>query len=173
MCIDFVCISPLLIVPNVWIRPPNMRKEADQAKKLLEVPDGDHLTLLNVYNNYAQSESGSLRLPIPLCSSYSLLTVLPIDGYDRGWTYNNYLNSRALQQADNVRAQLQRTMERFDIDLVSTTDEKALYLNVRKALVCGFFMQVAHKEGEKNGYLTVKDNQVRFHSTPLFHSWSD
>ena len=56
MCIDFVCISPLLTVPNVWIRPPNMRKEADQAKKLLEVPDGDHLTLLNVYNNYAQSE---------------------------------------------------------------------------------------------------------------------
>jgi len=27
-------------------------------------------------------------------------------------------------------------------------------------LVCGFFMQVAHKEGEKGNYLTVKDNQV-------------
>jgi len=27
-------------------------------------------------------------------------------------------------------------------------------------LTCGFFMQVAHKEGERGSYLTVKDNQV-------------
>jgi len=33
-------------------------------------------------------------------------------------------------------------------------------LAVRQALVCGFFMQVAHKEGDKGNYLTVKDNQV-------------
>ena len=51
-------------------------------------------------------------------------------------------------------------MERFEIDLVTTTDSKRLYQNIRQALVCGFFMQVAHKEGEKNAYLTVKDNQV-------------
>ena len=51
-------------------------------------------------------------------------------------------------------------MERFEVDLVSTQDERKLYTNVRKALVCGYFMQVAHKEGEKNAYLTVKDNQV-------------
>ena len=51
-------------------------------------------------------------------------------------------------------------MERFDIDLKSLSDEKKMYTNIRKALVCGFFMQVAHKEGEKGNYLTVKDNQV-------------
>lgn len=74
------------------------------------------------------------------------------------WTH--YLSLRALQEADNVRAQLQRNMERFDIELVSLSDETKLFLNVRKALVCGFFMQVAHKEGEKIKYLTVKDNQA-------------
>lgn len=51
-------------------------------------------------------------------------------------------------------------MEKQDIDLVSTTDQRFFYLNVRRALICGFFMQVAHKEGEKGNYLTVKDNQV-------------
>ena len=56
--------------------------------------------------------------------------------------------------------QLQRTMEKFDIELVSLEDERKLYVNIRQALVCGFFMQVAHKEGEKGNYLTVKDNQV-------------
>ena len=52
-------------------------------------------------------------------------------------------------------------MERFDIDIITTQDERRLYTNVRQELVCGYFMQVAHKEGEKNAYLTVKDNQVR------------
>lgn len=42
-------------MPNVWLRPPNERREADTAKALLSVPDGDHLTLLNVYNLYKQS----------------------------------------------------------------------------------------------------------------------
>lgn len=31
------------------------------AKKMLSVPDGDHLTLLNIYNNYRQSEFLRLR----------------------------------------------------------------------------------------------------------------
>ena len=73
----------------------------------------------------------------------------------------NYLSNRSLIQAENVRTQLQRTMERFEIELVSTHDERRLYSGIRRALVCGFFMQVAHREGEKKGYLTVKDNQVR------------
>ncbi|KAI0037816.1 hypothetical protein FA95DRAFT_1367078 [Auriscalpium vulgare] len=43
-------IVAMLSVPNVWLRPNNQCKEADAAKQLLSVPDGDHLTLLNVYN---------------------------------------------------------------------------------------------------------------------------
>ena len=62
--------------------------------------------------------------------------------------------------ADNVRAQVQRTMERLDIDLLSLLDEQKLYTSIRQALVCGFLMQVAHKHGERGNYLTVKDNQV-------------
>lgn len=88
--------------------------------------------------------------------------------HDKNWAWTNYLSARALAQADNVRAQLLRTMERFEIELVSVSDERKMWENVRKALVCGFFMQVAHKEGEKGNYLTVKDNQVLFF--PVFVS---
>ena len=45
------------IVPNVWLRPNNQRKEADAAKQLLTIPDGDHLTMMNVYNSYVNSKS--------------------------------------------------------------------------------------------------------------------
>ena len=83
-----------------------------------------------------------------------------IDMHDRNWAWTNYLNSRALVQADNVRSQLERNMERFEIASISLADTKKLYVSVRQALVNGFFMQVAHREGEKGNYLTVKDNQV-------------
>ncbi|KAL0948173.1 hypothetical protein HGRIS_010784 [Hohenbuehelia grisea] len=133
---EILTITAMLSIPNVWLRPPNQRSQADAAKALLTIPDSDHLTLMNVYNQYMNNL------------------------HDKQWAWNNYLSARALAQADNVRAQLQRNMERFEIDLVSVADEKKLHLAVRQALVCGFFMQVAHKEGEKGNYLTVKDNQV-------------
>ncbi|KAI6103800.1 P-loop containing nucleoside triphosphate hydrolase protein [Pisolithus croceorrhizus] len=133
---EILTITAMLSVPNVWLRPNNLRKEADAAKALLTVPDGDHLTLLNVYNHYVQNI------------------------HDKSWTWNNYLSARALAQAENVREQLKRTMERFEVELVSVADEKKRHLAIRQALCCGFFMQVAHKEGEKGNYLTVKDNQV-------------
>ncbi|KAF5378950.1 hypothetical protein D9757_008730 [Collybiopsis confluens] len=133
---DILTITAMLSVPNVWLRPPNQRAAADQAKALLTVPEGDHLTLLNVFNNYSQNKS------------------------DRNWAWNNFLSARALAQAENVRAQLLRTMERSEIELISVEDERKRNLGIQKALICGFFMQVAHKEGEKGSYLTVKDNQV-------------
>ncbi|EIW52868.1 P-loop containing nucleoside triphosphate hydrolase protein [Trametes versicolor FP-101664 SS1] len=133
---DVLTIVAMLSVPNAWLRPPKQRKKADVAKALLTVPDGDHLTMMNVYNYYVNNK------------------------HDKNWCWNNYLSARALQQAENVRTQLLRTMERYEIELVTTKDERKLWTNIRKALVCGFFMQVAHKEGEKSQYLTVKDNQV-------------
>ncbi len=53
-------------------------------------------------------------------------------------------------------------MERLEIDLVTKSydDQIRHHVNIQKALVCGFFMQVAHKEGDKGSYITVKDNQV-------------
>jgi HrpA-like RNA helicase len=91
-----------------------------------------------------------------------LFLIVALDMHDKNWAWTNYLSARALMQADNVREQLRRNMEKAEIELLSLDDERKLFQNIRKALVCGFFMQVAHKEGEKGNYLTVKDNQVCF-----------
>ena len=50
-------LTSVIPVPNVWITPPNQRKEADAAKAMLTIPEGDHLTLMNVYNSYVSSTS--------------------------------------------------------------------------------------------------------------------
>ncbi len=148
-----------LAVPNIWIRPNDKRREADIAKQLLSIPDGDHLTLLNVFNEYQKS---TYRLNIFL----PLLTKILSDRSDHKWAWKNYISARSLAEAANVRTQLLRIMERFEIDLVTKSykNQTRHYMDIRKALVCGYFMQVAHKEGERGSYLTVKDNQVRPHS---------
>jgi pre-mRNA-splicing factor ATP-dependent RNA helicase DHX15/PRP43 len=82
------------------------------------------------------------------------------DKSDKNWAWTNHLSERALAHAENVRSGLQGIMERLDIDLISLSDETKLFLNIRKALVCGFCTQVAHRD--KTSYATVKDRQVDF-----------
>lgn len=140
---EILSLTAMLSVPNVFVRPNNARREADMAKAQFTHPDGDHLTMLNVYHAFKSNEQ------------------------DKNWTWQNFLSQRALSQADNVRSQLRRSMEKFDLELCSTAwEDKQYWINIRKALTCGFFMQTAHREGEKGAYNTVKDNQVvRLHKS--------
>jgi len=139
---EILSLTALLSVPQLFVRPPNNRQRADEMKKLFAHEDGDHLTMLNVYHAF----KGEVNQP--------------------AWCREHFLSYRALQNADNVRAQLQRIMERLEIRLVSTEfSEKSYYENIRKALVSGFFMQVAMKNPTGKAYTTVKDNQVL--SNPL------
>ncbi|KAK8509776.1 hypothetical protein V6N12_001851 [Hibiscus sabdariffa] len=112
------------------------QKAADEAKARFGHIDGDHLTLLNVYHAYKQNNE------------------------DQSWCYENFINHRALKSADNVRQQLVRIMARFNLKLCSTDfNSRDYYVNIRKAMLAGYFMQVAHLE-RTGHYLTVKDNQV-------------
>ena len=52
-------------------------------------------------------------------------------------------------------------MRRYEVPLLTTADERTRSVNIKKALCCGFFMQVAHKEVPFGNYMTVKDHQVR------------
>jgi len=132
---EILSITAMLSVPNCFVRPNEAKKAADEAKARFSHVNGDHLTLLNVYHAYKQNE-------------------------DPKWCYDNFINNRTMKSADSVRLQLSRIMKRFNLELKSTDfNSKDYYLNIRKSLVAGFFMQVAHLE--KTGhYLTVKDNQV-------------
>src|SRR6266576_3014008 len=148
----------LLAVPNIWIRPNNKQKEADIARQRLSIPDGDHLTLLNVFDEYQNSTYRS-NIFSPL------LTKILSDLRDRNWAWNNYVSTRSLAEAANVRSQILRIMECLEINLVTKSyqDQTRHYMDIRKALVCGYFTQVAHKNGQGSSYLTIKDNQVRPH----------
>jgi hypothetical protein len=66
-----------------------------------------------------------------------------LDNEDAQWCYDNFINFRSLKSADNVRQQLSRIMDRFNLKRTSTEfTSKDYYLNIRKSLTTGFFMQV-------------------------------
>ena len=132
---EILTITAMLSVPNPFIRPRDQQKEADDAKAQFSHVEGDHLTLLNAFHAFKQN------------------------GEDSQWAWNNYLNFRAMKSADNVRSQLMRIANRYNMNLQSTEfTSRDYYLNIRKAILSGYFMQVAHLE-RKGSYLTVKDNQ--------------
>ncbi|KAF2120671.1 P-loop containing nucleoside triphosphate hydrolase protein [Lophiotrema nucula] len=136
---EMLSLTALLSVPQIFVRPAKDRKRADEMKDLFAHPDGDHLTMLNVYHAF-KSEAAQDN--------------------PKQWTHDHFLSYRALQQADNVRLQLKRIMEREEIELMSTPFEnKKYYENIRRALVAGFFMQVAKRDGNGKSYITVKDDQ--------------
>ncbi|KAK3074360.1 DEAH-box ATP-dependent RNA helicase prp43 [Teratosphaeriaceae sp. CCFEE 6253] len=136
---EILSLTALLSVPQVFVRPAAARKRADEMKDLFAHQDGDHLTMLNVYHAFR----GPAAQENP-----------------KQWCHDHFLSYRALQQADNVRLQLKRIMEREEVELVSTSfEDKKYYENIRRALVAGFFMQVAKKDSSGKNYVTIKDNQ--------------
>lgn len=133
---EMLSIVAMLSVPNVFMRPKEAAKAADEAKAQFAHTDGDHLTLLNAYHAYKQA------------------------GDSKDWCYDNFINYRSMQSAENVREQLSRQMRKLALPLLSTDFSSAdYYTNIRKCLTAGLFMQVAHLQ-KQGHYLTAKDNQV-------------
>eukprot|EP00882_Tetradesmus_deserticola_P033921 GHRQ01038793.1.p1 GENE.GHRQ01038793.1~~GHRQ01038793.1.p1 ORF type:complete len:249 (+),score=87.18 GHRQ01038793.1:1152-1898(+) len=116
---EIVSVAAMLSVPNVFTRPKEAAKAADEAKARFAHIDGDHLTLLNVYHAWKAN------------------------GEDGSWAYDNFLNQRSLKSADSVRGQLARICQRLNVRMVSTPfEDKSYYVNIRKAITAGYFMQV-------------------------------
>jgi pre-mRNA-splicing factor ATP-dependent RNA helicase DHX15/PRP43 len=152
----------MLSVPQPFVRP-NQKDEriaADEAHAVFAHRDGDHLTLLNVLKSF-QADPEALKDPST-------------------WAWNNYLNCRALQSACDIRRQLERQLRGLKLEGLTADAFGTLPLDdftssqtqaIRKALLSGFFMQVAHLERSAGAYRTIKDEQpVRVHpSTALSH----
>uniref|UniRef100_A0A7S0UT96 RNA helicase n=1 Tax=Polytomella parva TaxID=51329 RepID=A0A7S0UT96_9CHLO len=134
---EILTIAALLSAPNIFMRPKEAAKEADEAKEKFAHIDGDHLTLMNAFHAFKG-----------------------LGKEDSNWCWDNFLNFRALKSCDDVRTQLARICTRQKIELVSTPfGDPSYYSNIRKAITSGFFMQVAYLQ-RTGQYMTVKDNQV-------------
>ncbi|XP_049808089.1 ATP-dependent RNA helicase DHX8 [Schistocerca nitens] len=129
---EVLTIVSMLSVQNVFYRPKDKQALADQKKAKFNQPEGDHLTLLSVYNSWKNNK------------------------FSNAWCYENFVQIRTLKRAQDVRKQLLGIMDRHKLDVVSAGKNT---VRVQKAVCSGFFRNAAKKDPQE-GYRTLVDSQV-------------
>ncbi|CAA7058922.1 unnamed protein product [Microthlaspi erraticum] len=105
---------------NIFYRPREKQAQADQKRAKFFQPEGDHLTLLAVYEAWkAKNFSGP-------------------------WCFENFVQSRSLRRAQDVRKQLVSIMDKYKLDVVSAGKN---FTKIRKAITAGFFF---HRSKERS-----------------------
>nr|KAG5695240.1 hypothetical protein BaRGS_008068 [Batillaria attramentaria] len=144
---EILTVVSMLSVQNVFYRPKDKQALADQKKAKFHQPEGDHLTLLSVYNSWKNNKFSS------------------------PWCYENFVQIRTLKRAQDVRKQMLGIMDRHKLDVVSCGKNTA---RVQKAICSGFFRNAAKKDPQE-GYRTIVDAQVVYihPSSALFNRQPD
>ncbi|XP_061186085.1 ATP-dependent RNA helicase DHX8-like [Saccostrea echinata] len=144
---EILTVVSMLSIQNVFYRPKDKQDLADQKKAKFHQPEGDHLTLLAVYNSWKNNKFSS------------------------PWCYENFVQIRTLKRAQDVRKQMLGIMDRHKLDVVSCGKNTA---RVQKAICSGFFRNAAKKDPQE-GYRTLVDSQVVYihPSSALFNRQPD
>jgi len=130
---EILTIVSMLSVQNVFYRPKDKQAVADQKKAKFHQAEGDHLTLLAVYNSWKNNK------------------------FSNPWCYENFVQIRTLKRAQDVRKQMIGIMDRHKLDVVAAGGKNTA--KVQKAICSGFFRNAAKKDPQE-GYRTMVDNQV-------------
>jgi ATP-dependent RNA helicase DHX8/PRP22 len=139
---EILTVVAMLSVQNVFYRPKEKQAQADQKKAKFHQVEGDHLTLLAVYEAWKSNN------------------------FSNPWCYENFIQARSMRRAQDIRKQLLAIMDRYKMEVASAGKN---YSAVRKAIVSGFFAHAARKDPQE-GYKTLTEGQpVYIHpSSALF-----
>jgi len=131
---EILTITAMLSVNNaVFYRPKDKIVHADTARVNFFVPGGDHLTLLSVYNQWAETD------------------------YSTQWCYENFIQHRSMKRARDIREQLVGLVERVEIECKTNPGDN---IAIRKAITAGFFYHTARLSKSGGSYKTVKHQQA-------------
>ncbi|KAJ6144966.1 ATP-dependent RNA helicase DHX8 [Penicillium chermesinum] len=145
---EMLIIVAMLSIQSPFYRPKEKQQQADAKKAKFHDPMGDHLTMLNVYNAWKQSN------------------------FNNAWCFENFIQARQIRRAEDVRKQLLGIMQRYKHRIVSCGRDTT---KVRQTLCTGFFRNAARKDQQEGGYKTlVEGTPVYMHpSSALFGKGSE
>ena len=148
---SFGCLSEVLSIAAmvslqgvVWSTRNSEKHAAEGAKRKFAAEEGDHITLLNVYQAF-----------------------VTVGQKESKWCRDNLLNYKSMSKAVSIRNQLRRYLERFGVDveesLTKTTkkpEASATSDSIRQCLTTGFFANAARMQPDGtfrtvNGLLTL------------------
>ena len=117
---EMLTVVAMLSVPSVWFRPKDREEESDAAREKFFVPESDHLTLLNVYQQWKNN------------------------GYRNDWCNKHFIQGKGLKKGREVRAQLMDIMKQQKIPLVSCGQDWDV---CRRSIAAAYFHQAARLKG--------------------------
>eukprot|EP00055_Hartaetosiga_balthica_P015533 m.92383 g.92383 ORF g.92383 m.92383 type:complete len:1274 (+) comp8890_c0_seq2:198-4019(+) len=117
---EILTIVSMLSVDKHFFRPRGREEESDSKREKFQVPESDHLTLLNVYQQWKANK------------------------YSRHWAAEHFIHSKSMEKVREVRSQLLDIMKKQKMDHISCGTEWDI---VRKCICCAFFHQAARLKG--------------------------
>ncbi|OCK80157.1 ATP dependent RNA helicase [Lepidopterella palustris CBS 459.81] len=153
----FDCLSEILSIAAmtslqgaVWFSHEGEKKAQDIARRKFAAEEGDHLTLLNVYQAFVTKGKKEAK-----------------------WCRDNYLNFKSMTRAVSIRNQLKRYIERFGINVEESLGKEAGILRaggagkaekIRRCLTAGFFAHAARMQPD--GTFRTVDGGTLLHAHP-------
>ena len=128
----------MLSVPSIFFRPKGREEDSDAAREKFQVPESDHLTYLNVYQQWKTN------------------------GYSGQWCQDHFIHVKAMRKVREVRAQLKEIMEQQKMNMVSCGTEWDI---VRKCICAAFFHQAARLKGIGE-YVNTRTGKTYFSFLP-------
>jgi ATP-dependent RNA helicase DHX8/PRP22 len=130
---EVLTIVAMLSVDSVFSRPKDKQSQADSKRARFNRPEGDHMTLLAVFESWRESK------------------------YAKAWCFENFVQFRSINRALEIRKQLLGIMERYRFEVVSCGPYGID--DVRRAFVSGFFTHAA-KRDHREGFKTLVEGQT-------------
>ncbi|KAI0086578.1 pre-mRNA splicing factor [Irpex rosettiformis] len=136
-CTDEVLtiISMLQESSSLFYRPKDKKLHADQARQNFVRAGGDHFTLLNVWEQWAETN------------------------YSQQFCYEQFLQFKSLSRARDIRDQLAGLCERVEVFVQSNPNTNDI-TPIQKALTAGYFYNTASLQKSGDSYRTLKTNQT-------------
>jgi pre-mRNA-splicing factor ATP-dependent RNA helicase DHX38/PRP16 len=117
---EILTVVSMLSVPSVFFRPKDREEESDAMREKFFVPESDHLTLLNVYQQWKTN------------------------GYRNDWCNKHFIQGKGLKKAREVRAQLADIMKSQKVQLTTCGSEWDV---CRRAICASYFYQAGRLRG--------------------------
>ncbi|ODQ70610.1 hypothetical protein LIPSTDRAFT_171997 [Lipomyces starkeyi NRRL Y-11557] len=137
-CVEEVLsiIAMLGEASSLFYRPKDKKLHADKAREAFTRPGGDHLSLLEIWNEWVDTE------------------------FSQAWAAENFLQYKSLCRARDVRDQLSRLCDRVGVKLSSAGTQENGVVNIQKSITSGFFANTARLTRNGESYRTVKTSQT-------------
>jgi len=117
---EMVTTVAMLSVPSPFFRPKEREEQSDAAREKFFVPESDHLTLLNVYQQWKNN------------------------GFRSDWCASHFLHAKGLRKAREVRSQLLEIMSAQRVSLRSAAHD---WDTARQAVCSAYFQNAARLKG--------------------------